>query len=236
MKKLTKEESYQKKLATMMNALHEALKAWKDGERWTVYVSEGNKKMGSVPSVSLLPLITCNKSCRATCGHDGCYAVKMAMFRGNVRKSWARNTVLLMLDPAGFYDQLYGWLLIHKPDSFRFNVAGDFANLNYFDIAVGMAESFPETHFLAFTREYEKVASYIDYVGELPDNMHFVLSSWEGLKTYNPYDLPESVVLEPGSPIPEGVKLCGGNCFECKCHGVGCWSLKQGEKIGFYKH
>ena len=236
MKKLTKEERYAKKLAAMMSSLHEALEAWKAGERWNLYISEGNKKMGSVPSVSLLPLMTCSKACRETCGKNGCYAVKMAMFRGNVRKSWARNTVLLMMSPQKFYDDLYVWIMIHQPDSFRFNVAGDFANQSYFDIAVSVAASCTKTHFLAFTREYEKVAVYIDYVGELPENVHFVLSSWEGLETYNPYNLPESVVLEPGSSIPEGVKLCGGNCFECKCHGVGCWALRQGEKIGFYKH
>lgn len=234
--KITKEERAARNMQRMIQAFRDCLARWDAGERWEVHISTGNRKMGEVPSVSVLPLVTCSKCARETCGRGGCYALRMALFRENVRISWAKNTVLLVRDPQRFYRGLIAWLACNRPDSFRFNVGGDFGPVDYFDIAYSAADAFPDIEFLAFTKNYETVNQVIDDCGELPSNLHVVFSEWPGLAAYNPYDLPVSVVLEPGDALPEGVKLCGGNCFECRCHGVGCWVLKQGEKIAFYKH
>lgn len=78
--KQSKEEKYQKNLNILINAFRDALAAWNSGERWHVSISKGNIKMGDVPSVSTLPLVTCPKVCRETCGKEGCYAEKNRLF------------------------------------------------------------------------------------------------------------------------------------------------------------
>ena len=89
--KLTKEERAARNMQRMIQAFRDYLARWDAGERWDVYVSTGNRKMGEVPSVSVLPLVTCSKCARETCGRGGCYALRMALFRENVRISWAKK-------------------------------------------------------------------------------------------------------------------------------------------------
>lgn len=234
--KQSKEEKYQKNLNILINAFRDALAAWNSGERWHVSISKGNIKMGDVPSVSTLPLVTCPKVCRETCGKEGCYAEKIACLRPNVARSYARNTVYRLKDPTGYYEEIHNFIRFSGCRSFRFHVSGEMTRYSdMLEIAV-IAEYYPNCDILVFTKQFEIVNSYIDYYGELPGNLHIVFSEWDGLEVDNPYSLPTARVLEKGKEVPENIKICGGNCFECFCRGVGCWELKQGETIGFYKH
>jgi hypothetical protein len=89
----------EKVMAKFQESLKEAKEEVKAGKITAASISTDNIKMGAVPSVSLLPFITCPGRCKNTCGAE-CYAAKIANMRGTVLKSYARNTALLMIKPA----------------------------------------------------------------------------------------------------------------------------------------
>jgi hypothetical protein len=75
-------------------------------ENKMVCISNGNRKMGQIPSVSLPPIVTC-KNC-ATCAKK-CYAAKLARIYPTVRDSYNRNLEILNEDRDA-------WLAINAPD------------------------------------------------------------------------------------------------------------------------
>lgn len=199
-----------------------------------ISISKGNIKMGSIPSFSVLPFLTCPASCRSTCAND-CYAAKMAKLYPNVRKAYARNTALMLSDMQGAFKQIVKWLDENKPSHFRFQVSGDIINKQYFDYMCITAYVFPEIQFLAFTKRFDIVN---EYAAEkpIPSNLQIIFSSWTGLDVPNHFDFPETDVIMPNCETPSGAKVCGGNCYECACKGVGCWNLTKGEKLYFHLH
>ena len=94
-----------------------------------VKISSGNTKMGAVPSVSMLPFVTCPARCAETCGPD-CYAAKLANLRENVRNAWAYNTALAMFRSEIYWSGIRELLAVSR--YFRFHVSGDFLNYAYF--------------------------------------------------------------------------------------------------------
>ena len=68
-------------IAKFRDALNNAKKIVTDPNfSGKVKISAGNTKMGAVPSVSMLPFLTCPARCAETCGPD-CYAAKLANLR-----------------------------------------------------------------------------------------------------------------------------------------------------------
>ena len=194
-------------------------------------VSPGNKKMGAIPSVSLPPVITCPQG--APCAAK-CYAAKLCRIYSNVRAAYQNNLDLLNDDWGGYWAQLRAAALVTK--YFRFHVSGDIPNAGYFKEMVITARQIPGTQFLAFTKRYDFVNKYIEVFGSLPDNLHIIFSEWGNHKPNNPHGLPTAAVIFKGTEPADNWKICGGNCQECACRGVGCWELKHGETIAFYEH
>lgn len=196
-----------------------------------VSISHGNVKMGAIPSVSLPACVTCNPS--APC-FKKCYALKLERLRPTVRNAYARNLDALREDPA-----LY-WLQVRSAASmtkyFRFHVSGDIPNADYLREMIATAEQFPTTKFLAFTKQHPIVNAYLNNGGTIPENLKIIFSNWGDWKCENPHGLPTSEVIFKGSAPADDWKICGGNCTECACRGVGCWELKNGETIAFYEH
>lgn len=194
-------------------------------------ISTGNKKMGAIPSVSLPPIITCPTG--APCAKK-CYAAKLCRIYANVRKAYQSNLDLLNTDWTSYWQQVRTAASMHK--YFRFHVSGDIPNAAYFKEMTITARQNPGTNFLAFTKQYEIVNHYIDVFGDLPANLHIILSEWGTQKPTNPHNLPTAAVIFKGETPADNWKICGGNCSECACRGVGCWELKNGETIAFYEH
>lgn len=196
-----------------------------------ITISKGNKKMGSIPSISLPACITCNPS--APC-FEGCYAKKMERIYKNVRDSYAKNLDVLQSDPAAY------WMQVRAAAStsrfFRYHVSGDIPSAEYFAQMVKTAESLPSTKFLAFTKQFNTVNDFIDGGGTIPQNLNIIFSNWGGWKCENPHRLPVCEVIFKGESPADGWKVCGGNCTECACRGIGCWEVKNGETIAIYKH
>ena len=214
-------------------ALQEAKKAVKAGSVTTVSISKGNEKMGEVKSVSLLPFVTCPARCKKTCAAE-CYAAKIANLRPSVLKAYANNTALAMLKPSLFWQginyTMAGVLF------FRFHVAGDIMNREYFENMVQACKNNPHCKVLVFTKRYEIVNNYIKERGPLPENMKLLFSGWQNLQPTNPHKLPETNVYNRKEAPAKNWLLCGGNCFECGCRGTGCWKAEKGEIIAFKKH
>ncbi|MBO5908628.1 MAG: hypothetical protein J6Q67_02450 [Clostridia bacterium] len=196
-----------------------------------VSISKGNSKMGGVPSVSLPACTTCNPN--APC-FKKCYARKLETFRPSVKEAYSRNFEMLIADRTTY------WLQVRAAASmsrfFRFHVSGDIPDAIYLYDMVLTAKLLPHTTFLTFTKQYDIVNEYISNGGTLPENLKIIFSNWGEWKCKNPHGLPVAEVIFKGSEPRDSWKICGGNCTECACRGVGCWELKQGETIAFYEH
>lgn len=203
-----------------------------------VNISKGNSKMGAIPSVSLPPIKTCPKG--APCAKL-CYAAKICRLRPNVARSYERNYELYLGDPVSYWDGIRKAAAVTR--YFRYHVSGDIVDDLYFFDMVLTAQMLPHTEFLAFTKQYDIVNKYLDrYPGGLPENLHIIFSLWDpawNVHVNNRHNLPVSAVIF--KHVYDGYadnfeKICPGNCFECACRGMGCWTLQSGETIAFYQH
>jgi hypothetical protein len=196
-----------------------------------VCISKGNRKMGAIPSVSLPACITCNPA--APC-FKKCYAVKVARIYKTAAASYENNLDVLNTDWNSYWTQINDAARMTK--YFRYHVSGDIPNAAYFKEMIITARKNPDTRFLAFTKQYDIVNTYISAMGDLPANLKIIFSNWGAWKCENPHGLPVCEIIFKGSAPADDWKICGGNCTECACRGVGCWELKHGDTIAIYEH
>lgn len=199
---------------------------------YEITISEGNKKMGGIPSFSLLPIVTCNPEACKACGKK-CYAVKLQRIYKGVSTSWQNNTEAAKNDLEGLKEALNGYFnRANAPRLFRLHVSGDFFSREYFQMWAEVITAHPETKFLAFTKHFDNVS-----IDGLPENFSLIASGWKG------FNIPETVAGLPvafcrlkGEPEPENLIECGGNCEACGM----CWAAKKiisesnGKIRGFY--
>ena len=199
----------------------------------TVSISKGNSKMGAIPSVSLPACITCNPN--APC-FKKCYAAKIERLYTNTRNAYARNLEILNNSPVAYWAQVKAAAITTR--FFRYHVSGDIPNIDYFVYMVKTARDLPGTMFLAFTKQYNIVNEYINTFGAdaIPHNLKIIFSNWGSWKCENPHNLPTCEIILKGSEPAPNWKICGGNCTDCACRGIGCWELKNGETIAIYEH
>lgn len=196
-----------------------------------ITISKGNAKMGAISSVSLPACTTCNPN--APC-FKKCYAVRLAKRRKNVRDSYEKNLDILNADAGAYWAQVKAGAMVNR--YFRYHVSGDIPNLDYFENMVKLAEELPKTEFLAFTKQFPIVNNYLNNGGKIPQNLKIIFSNWGEWKCDNPHNLPICEVIFKGEEPADDWKICGGNCTECACRGVGCWELKNGDTIAIYEH
>ena len=196
-----------------------------------VSISNGNSKMGAIPSVSLPPCTTCNPN--APC-FKKCYAVKLARRYKTVKTAYERNLDILKTDSSAYWLQVKSAAMTTR--FFRFHVSGDIPNIDYFRNMVQLANELPHTNFLAFTKQYDIVNLFLVNGGAIPSNLKIIFSNWGDWKCYNPFSLPTCEVILKGAAPLDNWKICGGNCTECACRGIGCWEVKPGETIAIYEH
>ncbi len=220
-------------MAKIRAALAAACDEVRTGTVTRVSISNGNVKMGQIPSVSLLPFVTCPACAGGTCGAS-CYAAKIALLRPSVMRAYARNTALAMYKPALFWRQVRA--AVNMSRYFRFHVSGDFMSRQYFEEVIKTAQECPGTEILAFTKRYSFINDWIRENGDLPKNLHILFSGWSNLDPVNPYAMPETNVIMPGADVPDSWRICGGNCYECVCRGLGCWQAQKGDVVAFHLH
>lgn len=198
----------------------------------TVKISPGNSKLGSIPSVSLPSVITC-RSCACA---EKCYAKKLERLRPNVRAAYQSNLELLQSDPETYWREVEAAIMTSR--YFRFHVAGDIPDSNYFSHMVAVARKNPHCEILCFTKKYEIVNEHIAVEWHLPPNLHIIFSAWVGLDMVNPYSLPEAHVRfrNGTTTASESAFECSGNCTDCAITDAGCWVLKNGQQVVFNEH
>lgn len=236
--KMSVDEKIRVRLERFRAAYVDAVQRIRAGEEMHVSISAGNIKMGAVPSVSLLPIMTCPAACRGTCAGD-CYAAKIAALRPSVAAAYAKNTALAFIRPEQYWKEVRK--AIAGARFFRYHVSGEILNKAYFAEMVRSAVDYPHCDILAFTKRFDAVNDWIRDNGPLPVNLHILFSGWENLVPENPHNLPETQVIPADAStawwdLPDGWKVCGGNCFECATGCRGCFTAKSGETIAFKKH
>lgn len=220
----------------------------------TVKISNGNSKMGAIPSVSLPSVVTC-RQCEC---NVKCYARKLERLRPNVAAAYRHNLEVLQTDPDTYWREVEASVMMSR--FFRFHVSGDIPDSDYFVNMVEIARRQPHCEILCFTKRYEIVNDYVysshfDYIlgtsihplsvdplalalNTIPPNLHIIFSAWVGLDLVNPFSFPTAYVRHRDGVClaPDSAINCSGNCTECAKTGEGCWTLQHGESVVFDEH
>ena len=191
-----------------------------------ISISNGNKKIGKVMNVSLMPIKTCG-NCKE-CKHY-CYDIKACFQYRNVLDARIRNTVLVKKDRFRYFSEIEKKIERRKANKyFRWHVSGDIIDIDYFDNMVQIASRHPDFVFWTYTKMYHIVNEYVSLFGvhSIPENLHIMFSKWDGLKMDNPYGFPIFACrMKDGNkdemPWHEMFKCCG-NCDICKELNRGC--------------
>lgn len=214
-------EEFRKELENQMELYQ------KNPEKYHVTISGNNRKMGNIASVSTLPFITCPYKC------SYCYAAKMAMLYPSVRKSYAKNTAIMILDRTKYFREIEQ--AIKNCVFFRFHVSGDIFDYDYFTRMCEIARRNPHCKMIAFTKHFKAVNKWLSEK-DIPENLKVMFSGDSKLKPVNPYGMPETTIFEDISEISENWNVCPGNCFNCAESNQNCYNVKKGETIAFKKH
>lgn len=205
-------------------------------KRASVKISEGNSKVGRIPNLSLIPIKACGAcfgNCKPPCAKQ-CYALKAWKQYPDTRAAWTLNYTLARKDLNAFFEGIRVELAKRrKLPFFRWHVAGDILSPEYLEGMVYLAELFPETKFLAFTKQYRIVN---EYQNDLPPNLTIVFSAWPGLTIENPKRLPVAYMIPENGEEPRVTKRtirCPGNCESCGM----CWDLPRLKRdVAFNEH
>lgn len=184
-------------------------------------ISKGNRKIGSVMNVSLPPILTCAncKECKYLC-----YDIKAcAQYPATVIDARARNLAILRLDRDDYFARIDAAMNRRKKNKFfRWHVAGDIVDIDYFDRMIRNARMHPDFIIWTYTKNYAIVNEWIAKNGQFPENFHVMFSEWRGLPMNNPYNMPEFRVVFKDDAIKPTGHYCPGNCDVCKAIGRGC--------------
>jgi hypothetical protein len=194
-----------------------------------VRILGGNNKLGSIPNLSLLPVVTCAKDAPCTC-KNGCYAKKFLY--PNVKKAWGQNTEMAK-NPKSFFASLDRQFAKKTVKWFRFFVSGDIPSYSFLCNMMKFTAKHPGTKFLLFTKRYKWVNRWLRKHTR-PSNCTIIFSSWTDYPMDNPHGLPVAWMRDGiEDRIPTNVMECPGNCENCGM----CWSLPiLGVDVVFDKH
>ena len=185
-----------------------------------IAISHGNRKIGRAMNVSLMPIFTC-KNCDAC--KWLCYDIKACVqYPNTVIDARMRNTILLRRDRDEFFSRIDAAISRRRKNKFfRWHVAGDIVDADYFARMVDIARRHDDFIFWTYTKVYGIVNAWIDENGPLPENFHVMFSEWRGMPMDNPHGLPEFRVVFKDEEKPAG-HYCPGNCDICKNQHRGC--------------
>lgn len=201
-----------------------------------IKISLSNTKLGTIPSVNLPPIKTCRPNCPCA---SKCYARKGHFVFQNVKNTLENNLSLYQSDSETYFREIFNFIdagaLVYR--YFRWHASGDIIDDDYFAGMVDIAKRSPLTSFLAFTKKYEIVNSWVDQHGAIPPNLHIVFSAWgKALSPINPHQFPVAYVAlrnpEERGVIPKDAIPCSGHCDGC----FQCWNLQNGQSVYFNQH
>ena len=189
-----------------------------------VFVSPGNDKLDSedgsvrLPNISLTPEATCpgaTELCKRFC-----YAKQIVKYSPNALVRWTVNEHIVRHDLDGFYHDMWAYLRINPCQYFRLHVGGDFFSQEYLETWYRVAEDYPNTRFLAFTKSF-----HLDYSCK-PDNLMVMWSVFPDTdrETLPPGPCAWTLLEEAGifyeilikeRPRMDAAIRCVGGCASC---------------------
>lgn len=131
-----------------------------------VKISDGNNKLGAIPSVSLIPVMDCGNC--AICAKS-CYDLRNDFIYKEVIKTRAINSAIYHEDPERFFKEIDDYLNYRYPRAFRFHIGGDIQNKWYLDKMCEIARKHKDTKFLAFTKMFDVCNEYLDDGNVIPE-------------------------------------------------------------------
>jgi len=190
-------------------------------------ISKGNRKIGKTMNVSLPPIFTC-PNC-AECSKL-CYDIKACLqYPNTVIDARARNLAILKQDRKLYFDTIEAAISRRRTNkAFRWHVAGDIIDVDYFDNMVRIARNHPDFTFWTYTKNYHAVNEWLAANGgaaALPTNFTVMFSEWRGMPMINPFGMPEFRVVfhdDAVKPDPKTCHYCPGNCDICLKARRGC--------------
>lgn len=180
-----------------------------------VHVVWGNNKIGKTPNVSLPPIFSCGEN--ATYCQDFCYAVKFYRMYPEVKRAWDENLREVTEDRDYYFNSIRRYLLRCRPEYFRWHVAEDILDQDYFDRIVKVAYDYDETLYVVFTKRYD-----LRLEPQGLSNLSVVLSAWPGLELPDS-SLPVAFTDHPSEERRHNFIECPENCESCRA----CWNLAQ---------
>lgn len=210
-------------IANAMFAKYSAM----DIDNINMCLSKGNSKIGRVLNVSTMPGRNC-KNCKNCLPY--CYDMNACVrYPDTVIDARIRNSVILYRDRDEFFRRIdVAMSRRRKNKFFRWHVAGDIMDLDYFDRMISNAKKHPDFIIWTYTKMYDIVNAWIDKNGSLPANFHVMFSKWDGVPMNNPYNMPMfTCKLKAGNKdfndsFFDGMYNCPGNCDICKKMHRGC--------------
>jgi len=192
-----------------------------------LHISEGNSKLGKIPNISLPPVATCRKN--VPCAED-CYALKAYKLWPAVTQAWNENLQYIGVNGLGdYFNAIEVWLGQRNPSHFRWHVSGDILSKQYLQGVYTVANTYPDTKFMLFTKRWDLLP--VSMVP--PSSLSVILSMWPGLP--NPKQFPDypRAWLSNDKRLPKFYFKCPGRCDEC----YKCWEItKLGHAVVFDKH
>ncbi len=200
-----------------------------------IRVSTGNSKLGTIPSISLLPVFDCGNC--AAC-KKLCYDLRYDMIYTGCRFSRTVNSAIANTNLQRYFREIDAWLTLNYPRAFRWHVGGDIKSDAYFAGMIDIAVKHSDIKFLVFTKMFSIVNEYLDDGGVIPGNLKVIFSGWPGMDMPNPHRLPSAHPLFDGglTSAHDGAKLCTGNCTECVRENRLCWAMDENEEVVFPVH
>ena len=191
-----------------------------------VSISCGNSKIGKVMNVSMMPGFSC-RNCK-NCLHL-CYDIKADFRYVGTLYARVKNFVIAKKFRNKYFAEIRQRISRRRTNKyFRWHVAGDMIDYEYFAETVKIALEFPEFVFWTYTKMYSFVNRYVaeNGIDSIPGNYHIMFSKWDGMPMDNPYNFPVFACrLKDGNvdemPWHEMFK-CPGNCDICKRENCGC--------------
>ena len=191
-----------------------------------VSISNGNRKIGKVVNVSMMPIMSCG-NCKECKGY--CYDVKACIQYKNVLDARIRNYVFAVNYRKEYFEQIEQKISRRRKNKFfRWHVAGDILDIDYFTNMVEIARRHSDFVFWTYTKMYSIVNEYCDKYGKanIPNNFHIMFSKWDGMPLDNPYSFPIFACrMKDGNKDAMSwneMYKCAGNCDICKVAKRGC--------------
>lgn len=220
-------ETIEKYNRLMTDAINNILVKTSDLDALTTSISAGNRKIGRVLNVSTAPIKDCGNC--AHCMHY-CYDIKAVVFHTNsVLPARAKNHILANENRTKFFADIENRIARRRTNKFfRWHVAGDIIDADYFENMIAIARRHTDFTFWTYTKRFDIANEWIRNNGDIPANMHIMFSVWDGMPTPNPYNMPVFACrLKDGNKDITDAEFsrmykCPGNCDVCKAAGRGC--------------